>query len=116
MTNKRKMRQSAEVLSDMATHIACRLTMYGVDKGQSESIAVDIMAYLSDVYGGLNMYFPKGTKDLNEEKYDLVFADFNEGIPIAEIAKKYGYSLQWIYNIIAQKRREYRNSLKDSAA
>ncbi|RWS53351.1 hypothetical protein DN594_22945, partial [Enterobacter cloacae] len=49
-------------------------------------------------------------------KYDLVFADFNDGIPIAEIAKKYGYSLQWIYNIIAQKRREYRNSLKDSAA
>lgn len=81
------MRQSAEVLSDMATHISCRLTMYGVDKGQSESIAVDIMAYLSDVYGGLNLYFPKGTKDQNDEKYDLVFADFNDGIPIAEIAK-----------------------------
>ncbi|GAB7217700.1 Mor transcription activator family protein [Dickeya oryzae] len=96
-----------ELLEDLADHLKSQLLENHISEDVAENISTSMVIYLSGVYGGQNMYFPKGDRIKREDKALNMFRDYEYGMEISDIARKHGCSIQWVYsniNYIRQSR------------
>ena len=104
-----KEKQGSEFLMSMSAQLAESLVNAGVDEATANKCAWDAVDYVRKQHGGLVLYIPKG-KNLDAVLQQMkIFEEFT-GNNQAELAKKYGYSIQHVYRIykqILQYKREH---------
>ncbi|KVN33328.1 DNA-binding protein [Burkholderia pyrrocinia] len=95
-----------ELLVDLAQHVAHTLTeLADIGKDQAEQLGREIADRMAAHWGGQNIYFPMGVSYRLSQRDRQIFDEFR-GDNHAELARKYGVSLQWIYKIIKAVRRD----------
>lgn len=116
---KRQMIKSDEVLASLATALGVLLRKHGLEDRAADEIAVSAMDEVRVLFGGQNLYFPKGHAEnltlRDEEIYDRF--QRNE-LSMAQIVEVYGVSMQWAYKVIRAvraKRRQEREHSRQSA-
>jgi len=77
----------------------------GVDPKLAEQIGWEISDRMSFVWGGQNIYIPKGVSYRASQRDREIYKEFN-GKNQADLAMKYSISLQWLYKIIKAVRAE----------
>ncbi|WP_137937797.1 Mor transcription activator family protein [Chitinivorax sp. B] len=89
-----------ELLVDLAQHVAASLVeLAKLDQAHSEQVGWEIAERMASHWGGQNVYFPMGLTQRISERDQLIYQEFT-GTNHAELARKYGVSLQWIYKIV----------------
>ncbi|MBB5017406.1 Mor family transcriptional regulator [Chitinivorax tropicus] len=95
-----------ELLTDLAQHVAASLVeLAKLDKDRSEQVGRVIADRMANHWGGQNIYFPMGLTQRTSDRDDQIYREFT-GSNHAELARKYGVSLQWIYKIVKNKREQ----------
>ena len=94
---------------DLASHCAALmsscLTRADVSERSASEIVFDVMAELRKVFGGQNIYFPRGRSTETDERSASVYARWHGGMAIDAIASADGITLQWAYRLLARERR-----------
>lgn len=106
-----------ELATSMAAVIGERLRKNGVDGKKSDEIALEVLEEVRRNYSGQSVYFAREDKTKNSERADEIYERFmsNElGVP--ELAHEYGYSVQWIYQVIRTVRARRRAEREAEAA
>jgi len=102
--------KSPEFLFDLAEHLTDRLTRQGkLSSDQSADLAWESAEYMATHWGGINIYFPKGTRIHQSRRARKVWQEFN-GKNHEDLARKYKFSTQWIYHLV-KKMQEEENKL-----
>ncbi|MCM2494578.1 Mor transcription activator family protein [Burkholderia glumae] len=95
-----------ELLVDLSVQIAQALVeLASIDTDQAEQIGREIADRMAGHWGGQNIYFPMGVSYRLSQRDRQIFEEFR-GDNQAELARKFGVSLQWVYKIIKTVRRE----------
>ncbi len=95
-----------ELLVDLSLQVAqalIELADLGAD--QANQLGREIADRMAGHWGGQNIYFPMGVSYRLSQRDRQIFDEFR-GDNHAELARKFGVSLQWIYKIIKAVRRE----------
>jgi len=90
-------KKAPEFLFDLAEHLA--------DKLERQGMAWDVAEYMATHWGGISVYFPKGTHMHQDRRVRRIWQEFN-GKNHEELARKYNYSTQWIYKVVKRMREE----------
>jgi len=99
-------RKAPEFLFDLAEHLADKLERQGkLPAEQSADLAWDVAEYMATHWGGISVYFPKGTRMHQDRRVRKIWQEFN-GKNHEELARKYNYSTQWIYKVVKRMREE----------
>ena len=95
----------AELLSDLAAKVGEEVQSAGVaDKKQAKNIGNHVAKRMAREWGGQLFYIPHGVLwDIDERDVEI-FEKFN-GSNQNELAKEYGFSVQWVYRIIERVRQ-----------
>lgn len=95
----------AELLADLAAKVGEEVQSAGVaDKKQAKNIGNHVAKRMAREWGGQLFYIPHGVLwDIDERDVEI-FEKFN-GSNQNELAKEYGFSVQWIYRIIERVRQ-----------
>ena len=103
--------KGSEVAASMVATVSHRLREHGIAEQLADTIALEVFDDVQRSFGGQLLYFALGTKAkasaIHEELYDEYLAD---KLTIADLAKKYGRSLQWAYKTIGKVRISRRNA------
>ncbi|WP_405118699.1 Mor transcription activator family protein [Pseudomonas leptonychotis] len=98
-----------ELAASMAAVIGGCLLKHGIQEREAEEISLFVLDEVRREYSGQNIYFAREDKlkgsERNAEIYDRW--QCNE-LSIHEIARDYGFSLQWAYRIIRLERERRR--------
>jgi len=106
--------KKAAFLFDLAEHLAALLEREGaLPAEQSTDLAWDAAEYMAKHWGGISVYFPKGTRIHQERRARKIWQEFN-GKNHEELARKYKYSTQWIYQVVKKMREEEIKLRQDS--
>jgi len=76
-----------------------------IDPKLAERVAWEISDRMSFVWGGQNIYIPKGVSYRATQRDKQIYAEFT-GKNQADLAMKYGISVQWLYKIIKAVRAD----------
>jgi len=96
--------KAPELLQDMADHVRAVLVEYGeLDQDKASGLGEEAVERIARAWGGSTVYFPKGDYIRSYRKAQDVWRDYN-GRNAPELARKYGISLVWTYEIIRKKR------------
>jgi len=99
-------KKSPEFLFDLAEHLSVMLERQGkLPAEQSADLAWDVAEYMAAHWGGISVYFPKGTRMHQDRRVRKIWREFN-GKNHEELARKYKYSTQWIYKVVKRMREE----------
>ena len=94
---------------DLASHCAAILSnclaRADVAEHSVSEIVLDVMTELRKVFGGQNIYFPRGRSTETDERSASVYARWHGGTAINAIAAADGITLQWAYRLLAMERR-----------
>jgi Mor family transcriptional regulator len=106
MSDDKKYRsQGPELLDDMAKKIAQILVeLLDLDKDISEQVGIESANRMSTEWGGQMIYFPMGVARKISARDAQIYIDFT-GSNHADLAKKYGISIVWLYKIIKTMRK-----------
>lgn len=91
--------QTAETLLVLLDSIERKLLENKVDEEQATKLATLIVDDFRHQCGGMSVYIPKGVGLDAILKHNQIYQDFR-GNNHTELAKKYGYSEQRIYQIV----------------
>jgi len=98
--------KAPELLQDMASHLQAVLVEYGeIDPDIASALSQEAAERVAHVWGGGNIYFPKGDYIRSHRRAQEVWSKFN-GRNAQELARQHGISLVWAYKIIDRKRKE----------
>lgn len=93
-----------DILSDSLAPTADLLKeMMGLSVEQAEIVATEIVVLYSHLWGGQLAYFPKTPAVILSQRNQQLYDDFN-GRNHAEVAAKYGLSVQAVYRIVKRIR------------
>jgi len=99
-------RKSPEFLFDLAEHIAALFERCGGLSGEKATdLAWDTAEYMAAHWGGLNIYFPKGTHIYKSRRARQIWEQFN-GRNHDDLARKHDVSVQWVYTLIRKMQAE----------
>ncbi|MCP1292943.1 MULTISPECIES: Mor transcription activator family protein [Chromobacterium] len=94
-----------ELLVDLAQHVAMTLKqLANTEQQQAEQLGQEIAERMAKHWGGQNIYFPIGLSYQSSLRDQQIYGEFTGGNH-AELARRYGVSLQWIYKIIKTERQ-----------
>ena len=124
MSSPKYSSQGPELLLDLMERTQSTLQAHGVGQDQAESIAVAVAEEMAAEWGGLMMYFPKGTWNgqprscfqLDARDW-MIYHDYR-GHNRQEVCDQYGISPSRLYQIIRtiRARRRSSNPLRPSSA
>ena len=98
---KKQATGSEEVLTYITEKVTEVLKRRGVQSGTIAAAALAVSDGIAEEFGGMTVYFKKGVLCTAEERRLAIRADFATGnYTRAELAAKYGVSLQLIYGIL----------------
>jgi len=100
--------KSPEFLFDFAEHLADTLVRKAnLPADQCADLAWDSAEYMANHWGGISVYFPKGTRIHQSRRSRKIWQEFN-GKNHEDLARKYKLSTQWIYQIVNRMQEEER--------
>ena len=95
-----------ELLSDLAAQCAAVLTeTLDIGADTANQTGLEIACRMAAHWGGQLVYFPKGLSYELSKRDRRIFAEFS-GTNHADLAIRYGVSVQWVYKIIKMARVE----------
>jgi Mor family transcriptional regulator len=94
-----------EILSDLEFHVSEALVKNGIVKKQAETIAADMAVYVSQLWGGQLIYFPKSTK-FNMANRDVDILKKWNGKNALELCREYNVSRIRLYQILKRPRKK----------
>lgn len=93
-----------ELLLELASHTASTIQdVIEIDAVIAEQIGDAVANHIMRLYGGQNIYIPKGLQLLVNLRDQAIFRAFN-GRNHHELAREFGISLQWVYSIVKRFR------------
>lgn len=106
MTSDDFRNKAPELLTDLANQCAAVIhEQLNIDFAQAEEIGRETAERMSFIWGGQNLYIPKGLIYKVSKRDRQIFEEFT-GNNHAALARKYGVSLQWIYKVLKAIRTE----------
>lgn len=83
------------LLKSITENIIRLLEPLGVSPDQGKQLADDLIKAIAGEFAGKNVYFGSANAVKSADKRALILDDFNHGLSVDEIVKKYGISRQW---------------------
>lgn len=93
----------AELLADLVSKVADELKQKGITPETAEEIGNSVAKRIAREWGGCNLYIPRGLLWGIDERDLEIFEKF-DGSNHFELAKEYGLSVQWIYQLVNRVR------------
>lgn len=107
----------SEFAASMAVVVADRLRKRGVKEHEADEIAVEVLNEVRFQFGGQTVYFPLEDKAMKSALHEEIYTKYeNSQMGVAELAKEYGFSVAWVYQIIRTIRLKRRAEREDAAA
>lgn len=103
--DKQPGRQGMEALLEIARVVQEQLLADGLDNSKARDIALKASEKVRLLYGGTDVYIPKGIALVINERDWQVWHEF-DGANHSELAKKYDTTPRHIYRIVARCREE----------
>lgn len=95
-----------EVLTFIADKAAEILKAKGVSRQVIAALSVEIVDGIQAEFGGQAVYFKKGAAEDLAERQLLLIADYESGVvSVGELSRKYGVSIQTVYQYIREHRK-----------
>lgn len=95
-----------ELLVDLADQCAQALVEISLlDKDKAADVGRQIADRMAAHWGGQNIYFPMGMSYRLSRRDRQIYDDFT-GDNHADLSRKYGVSVQWIYKIVKAVQKE----------
>ena len=83
------------LLKSISENITRLLEPLGVSPDQGKQLADELIKAIAGEFAGKNVYFGSANAVKSADKRALILDDFNHGLSVDEIVKKYGISRQW---------------------
>lgn len=64
------------------------------------NVAEQVISELSALWAGINVYFPKRHAENSDKFKSDICRDYQNGVPVNQIVKKYKITQAWVYKII----------------
>lgn len=98
--------KAPEILLDLAEHTRELLVQKcQFEDSQAKQIGVELAQCIAENWGGEVIYIPKALLIALSERDLAIWRDFN-GSNQRELARKYGVSMQWVYQIVKKVQKE----------
>lgn len=98
--------KAPEILLDLAEHTRELLVQkYQFEDSQAKQIGIELAQCIAESWGGEVIYIPKALLITLSERDLAIWRDFN-GSNQRELARKYGVSMQWVYQIVKKVQKE----------
>lgn len=98
--------KAPDLLADLAKHTVIAIReLTKVDEETAENVGMVVAMKIGQAWGGLNLYMPKSLELFSCAREKQIFNEFN-GRNHAQLAKRYGLSVQWIYKIVKRVQKE----------
>ena len=95
-----------ELLIELAQHVASIIKeVLEIDPAIADQIGEAAASRMMRVWGGQSVYLPMGVTWKASQRDREMFREFN-GRNHHDLARKFGVSLQWVYNVVKRVRKE----------
>jgi Mor family transcriptional regulator len=95
-----------ELLDDLAATVAHLLVeRLGIDRDTAAAVGDQTAVTLSEKWGGGQVYIPAGRIAKAMAMHDALYARHKRGVPVEQLRREFGISLQWAYAIVRQMRK-----------
>ncbi|OBX07046.1 transcriptional regulator [Gallibacterium salpingitidis] len=107
MENKTTFEDKApEILLDLAEHTREMLVKkHQFDNDKAKQIGIELAQCIAESWGGEIIYIPKALLIALSERDLAIWREFN-GSNHRELSRKYGVSMQWVYQIVKRVQKE----------
>ena len=99
---KMKIPRSERILNDFIEGLDGAILTALSEKLDNEQLRVRIIELMQEACGGLLVYIPKGLTSKVSARNSIIRKEFT-GDNHHELSRKYGVSMQWIYEILGEK-------------
>lgn len=113
MTVSRPEQRRLDLLTDVADHAAAILIEFGLSKEAAALAGESIADNLANNWGGQVMSFPRDCRFKQAKIRATVAAEFN-GFNHADLARKYGLTVRYVYRIIQAERSAQKSTTGDN--
>lgn len=96
--------KAPEILTDLAKHVEEELAKQ-MPLANARQVGIDVARRISQAWGGSVIYMPRGILFKLSERDIQIWRDFT-GNNHQALARKYGVSEQWVYQIVKKMRKE----------
>ncbi|WP_157969693.1 Mor transcription activator family protein [Pseudomonas huaxiensis] len=101
---------AGDLLDDLAEQVAvAAIDAFGVSKDAGTALGTDVAMRMIEQWGGQMLYMPKGVRIEASRIHHQIYEEW-KGNNHRELARKYGFSLQFIYRVIKVLRKADLNS------
>ncbi|AEC17624.1 Mor transcription activator family [Gallibacterium anatis UMN179] len=98
--------KAPEILLDLAEHTRELLVQkYQFEDSQAKQIGIELAQSIAENWGGEVIYIPKALLITLCERDLAIWNEFN-GSNHRELSRKYGVSMQWVYQIVKRMQKE----------
>lgn len=98
--------KAPEILTDLAAHIQEVLVQkYQMSQDEAKQAGADVAIRISRAWAGEIIYIPRALLLELSERDLKIWHEFN-GFNHRELARKYGVSMQWVYQIVKRVQKE----------
>ncbi|MBV2081958.1 MULTISPECIES: Mor transcription activator family protein [Pseudomonas] len=105
----------SEFAASMAVAVADQLRKRGIKEHEADEIAVEVLNEVRFQFGGQTVYFPLEDKAMKSALHEEIYSKYeNSQMGVAELAKEYGFSVAWVYQIIRTIRLKRREELDEA--
>lgn len=84
----------------MASNLLTDMREIMEHKEIAPNVAEQVINELSALWAGINVYFPKHNADISNKLKIDICRDYQSGVPVNQIVKKYKITQAWVYKII----------------
>lgn len=98
--------KAPEILADLAKHIETELiSKVAANDDQAKQIGIEVAHKIAHAWGGEVIYIPRNLVLLLTERDRKIYSEFN-GTNHRELAREYGVTMAWVYQIVKKMRKE----------
>lgn len=98
--------KTPEMLKDLAALIAESAAKdYAMPTGKSKQLGIDVAMRIADEWGGIMVYIPTASGIKISLRDMQIYRRFN-GYNHDALAKEYGVSVQWVYQVLKRVRKQ----------
>ncbi|MDH4869847.1 Mor transcription activator family protein [Pseudomonas sp. BN515] len=96
---------AGDLLNDLAVQVSvAAVEAFGVSEEAADALGTDVAMRMIEQWGGQQLYMPKGVRIEASRLHHQIYQEWR-GRNHRELARKYGFSLQFIYRVIKALRK-----------
>lgn len=96
---------AGDLLDDLAEQVSvAAVQAFGVSGDAANALGTDVAMRMVEQWGGQQLYMPKGVRIEASRMHHQIYEEWR-GNNHRELARKYGFSLQFIYRVIKVLRK-----------